>query len=92
MAPEAFTWRDGERLIRFGTGVLAEAPRLLADGQVDALLVRGVGGRREHLAEGDRLAARVGGVARVTWVVFPQGLLDHHLHRPGDGTHAHAHP
>lgn len=25
-----FTWRDGERLVRFGTGALAEAPRLLA--------------------------------------------------------------
>lgn len=31
MAPEAFTWRDGERLIRFGGGVLADAPRLLAE-------------------------------------------------------------
>ena len=26
-----FSWRDGERLIRFGEGVLAEAPALLAD-------------------------------------------------------------
>lgn len=26
----SFTWRDGERLIRFGAGALAEAPRLLA--------------------------------------------------------------
>ncbi|MET0972380.1 MAG: iron-containing alcohol dehydrogenase, partial [Thermoleophilaceae bacterium] len=25
---EDFTWRDGERLIRFGEGVLAEAPEL----------------------------------------------------------------
>jgi hypothetical protein len=24
-----FTWRDGERLVRFGSGVLAEAPDLL---------------------------------------------------------------
>lgn len=27
---EAFTWIDGERLVRFGTGVLGEAPELLA--------------------------------------------------------------
>jgi hypothetical protein len=26
---EDFTWRDGERLVRFGEGVAAEAPRLL---------------------------------------------------------------
>ena len=26
----SFTWRDGERLIRFGVGALADAPRLLA--------------------------------------------------------------
>jgi alcohol dehydrogenase class IV len=35
VAPEAFTWRDGERLIRFGHGVLAEAPRLLAESGFD---------------------------------------------------------
>ncbi len=29
MAPEAFTWRDGERMVRFGHGVLAEAAELL---------------------------------------------------------------
>jgi len=28
---ERFTWRDGERVIRFGEGVLAEAPALLQD-------------------------------------------------------------
>jgi alcohol dehydrogenase class IV len=27
---ESFTWRDGERTVRFGEGVLAEAPALLA--------------------------------------------------------------
>jgi alcohol dehydrogenase class IV len=31
---DAFTWRDGERLIRFGRGTLAEAPDLLGDGYV----------------------------------------------------------
>lgn len=29
MAVEAFTWIDGERLVRFGDGVLEEAPKLL---------------------------------------------------------------
>jgi alcohol dehydrogenase class IV len=29
MAVDAFTWVDGERLIRFGDGVLGEAPKLL---------------------------------------------------------------
>jgi alcohol dehydrogenase class IV len=27
-----FTWRDGERIVRFGTGALADAPKLLGDG------------------------------------------------------------
>lgn len=30
MSAESFTWIDGERLIRFGTGTLGEAPGLLA--------------------------------------------------------------
>lgn len=30
MAAAAFTWRDGERLIRFGEGAVGEAPKLLA--------------------------------------------------------------
>ena len=30
MAVDAFTWIDGERLVRFGAGVLGEAPKLLA--------------------------------------------------------------
>jgi alcohol dehydrogenase class IV len=29
-----FTWRDGERVVRFGRGALAEAPELLDDGYV----------------------------------------------------------
>jgi alcohol dehydrogenase class IV len=29
-----FTWRDGERIVRFGRGALADARRLLADGYV----------------------------------------------------------
>ena len=35
MAPEAFTWHDGERLIRFADGALAEAPGLLAGAGFD---------------------------------------------------------
>jgi hypothetical protein len=32
MSPEAdFTWIDSERLIRFGRGAIADAPRLLAE-------------------------------------------------------------
>jgi alcohol dehydrogenase class IV len=31
---EGFTWRDGERVVRFGRGAIADAPRLLADGYV----------------------------------------------------------
>jgi alcohol dehydrogenase class IV len=29
-----FTWRDGERIVRFGRGALADAPQLLDDGYV----------------------------------------------------------
>ena len=29
-----FTWRDGERIVRFGRGALADAPDLLGDGYV----------------------------------------------------------
>jgi alcohol dehydrogenase class IV len=31
---EGFTWRDGERIVRFGPGALADAPDLLGDGYV----------------------------------------------------------
>ena len=29
-----FTWRDGERIVRFGRGALAQAPELLGDSYV----------------------------------------------------------
>lgn len=32
MGRENFTWRDGERVVRFGRGALSDAPRLLGDG------------------------------------------------------------
>jgi alcohol dehydrogenase class IV len=34
MSDEDFTWRDGERTIRFGRGALAESPGLLGEGYV----------------------------------------------------------
>jgi alcohol dehydrogenase class IV len=32
MSADAFRWQDGERLVRFGRGTLAEAPELLGEG------------------------------------------------------------
>lgn len=32
MAADAFRWQDGERLVRFGRGTLADAPELLGEG------------------------------------------------------------
>ena len=45
-----FTWRDGERIVRFGRGALAEAPDLLGDGYVLLTTPRaaGVGARRRR--------------------------------------------
>jgi alcohol dehydrogenase class IV len=37
--PERFTFRDGERLIRFGEGALGEAPRLLAEHGFDGYVL-----------------------------------------------------
>ena len=34
MPLDAFTWQDGERVVRFGRGTLADAPELLGDGYV----------------------------------------------------------
>ena len=36
-----FTWQDGERLVRFGTGALKDAPELLGDGYVLLTTERG---------------------------------------------------
>lgn len=36
---DSFTWRDGERLIRFGDGAAAEAPRLLAERGFDGYVL-----------------------------------------------------
>lgn len=40
-APKPFTWQDGERIIRFGRGALADAPGLLGDGYVLLTTPRG---------------------------------------------------
>jgi maleylacetate reductase len=68
MAPERFTWRDGERLIRFGEGALGEAPGLLA----------GAGFRDYALLTTERAAAEAPelseGAARV--VLVPPGKVD----------------
>lgn len=65
MAVGAFTWIDGERLIRFGAGVLSEAPQLLAQRGFDgyALLTT-------ERAKGDA-AALIDGAAAVSYV--PRG-------------------
>jgi maleylacetate reductase len=44
-----FTWVDGERLVRFATGAIAETPRLLADRGFDGYVLV----TTERLAEGD---------------------------------------
>ncbi|MCD6726102.1 MAG: iron-containing alcohol dehydrogenase [Solirubrobacteraceae bacterium] len=41
--PEDFTWRDGERTIRFGRGALADAPSLLGEGYLLLTTVRALG-------------------------------------------------
>ena len=49
-----FTWRDGERIVRFGRGALAQAPELLGDGYVllTTAARRGVGARRGRRRRG----------------------------------------
>jgi alcohol dehydrogenase class IV len=39
LAPGAFIWRDGERVIRFGEAALAEAPRLLTENGFDGYVL-----------------------------------------------------
>lgn len=63
-----FTWRDGERLIRFGSGVASEAPELLAaNGFEDYVLFTTDRAR----AEVPELGERAG-----TEVVVPPGKVD----------------
>ena len=61
----SFLWRDGERLIRFGAGAIAEAPRLLAGEGFDAYVLITTGRALEAtpgaipLAEGARTVLEV---------------------------------
>jgi maleylacetate reductase len=69
VAPEAFTWRDGERLIRFGSGVLAEAQDLLTQNGFD----------RYALLTTERVGARVSGgivAGAEMMVIVPPGRVD----------------
>jgi len=69
VAPEAFTWRDGERLIRFGSGVLAEAQDLLTQN----------GFERYALLTTERVGARVSGgivAGAEMMVIVPPGRVD----------------
>src|SRR3954468_20945924 len=43
MPADSFRWQDGERLIRFGRGTLAEAPELLGEGYALLTTPRAVG-------------------------------------------------
>jgi maleylacetate reductase len=67
MAVEAFTWIDGERLVRFGDGVLDAAPKLLAQ--------RGFGGYA--LLSTERAAAAAPAIADAAAVVakVPEGSV-----------------
>ncbi len=62
--PENFTWRDGERTIRFGRDVASQSGDLLGEGYVLLTTARGVG----MLPEVEQSAAEV--------VRVPSGLVD----------------
>ncbi len=47
---ESFRWDDGDRIIRFGAGALAEAPKLVGDGYVLLTTPRAASGAPEVLA------------------------------------------
>ena len=59
-----FTWQDGERLVRFGTGALKDAPDLLGDGYVLLTTERG-------MASAPDVVERAAAVHHV-----PAGLVD----------------
>jgi alcohol dehydrogenase class IV len=64
MGESDFRWQDGERLIRFGRGALAEAPDILGEGYVLLTTERA-------LASAPQLAERAGAVHHV-----PPGRVD----------------
>ena len=59
-----FTWRDGERIVRFGRGALAEAPDLLDDGYVLLTTPRAAGVRARRRRGRRRRAPRAGRARR----------------------------
>lgn len=60
--PSDFTWVDGERLIRFGEGALADAPRLLHDRGFEAYALLATDRSIAHAPKLRRRAATVLGV------------------------------
>jgi alcohol dehydrogenase class IV len=74
---EGFTWVDGERLIRFGDGVLEEAPRLVADRGFEGyvlLTTERAAPACPELAEAARAVAHVprGRVDEISAALLPQ--------------------
>jgi len=63
-----FTWRDGERLIRFSSGALAEAPKLLAEQGFDDYVLLTTDRARDGVPELARRATMV--------VTVPPGRVD----------------
>jgi alcohol dehydrogenase class IV len=63
-----FTWRDGERLIRFSSGALAEAPKLLAEHGFDDYVLLTTDRARDGVPELARRATMV--------VTVPPGRVD----------------
>jgi alcohol dehydrogenase class IV len=68
MAREAFTWRDGERLVRFAEGAVGEAPDLLGDAGFEDYTLMTT--ERASVA-GPELRSGAAGVVQV-----PQGRVD----------------
>ena len=72
-----FTWIDGERLVRFGTGVLADAPKLLEQRDFDGYVLLTT---ERAEASAPRLVEAAAAVLRVPPGSVPDGAAaDKHL-------------